>query len=1285
MQLDPNKKPIPPPPGPPPGGGESGVEGTIENTVEEATQAALTHLQNASTQPRQPLSSRSVVQTPTVIPRGIIQLKEHLEKEIVNLQLPYGKAVLERLDKLPPRLYLFFQQGMSKTPKNLSLIQKVDTVLNLCDVAIMMKFKPDSSFSLDEFIPPRFQREILEIDFFKLRDFSKAETSPEEALEIRECMGNIIKIAHETARSISDDIFAEFLRRFNGDMKEFPLFRDAYICLFSMIASKEIPIDEKLAFNIIGRGYFGDISDKMFLFLADLKLGNETYKILKKEGFANIKQDEKEKYSSGRSRAKGFLREEDKKKLENENLKIKRILTNPYTNLATKFDEIMNFNNLSENIANLKDHLSIFTEEQRFAIAQNIYGLSPLKDILDSLQLSFENKLKITLDKIKKSPQDIDPQPIVEHIINDPKITKETFKQILNLFPVLSGEKFLKLFDKDLFSGPKAIFTHAEMLDLLKEIGIKKVMCFGTLSYPFLETMQITKEEFMQLIAHQMSVYPQFDIFRRLADIKKSGEDEGIYKLTPTEKLNLVKQSLRGFKSQMEEKFVGQNSHNAYENEGLDEYFQHLMGEIPLEFKKVDPNIFELIATKPPHELDPKVIQKANEIMDALTLHACYTPNAPLLEVPAIAKDFIIKQRPLLALYLYPESFVTSSPEVIRSTFPPRIADLLLEDPPHKSSFMWLGSLALRLEFENISLDDVTQGLFSGVLKMRNPPERYKLRDFIFLTAIYGKKSFTPQLSAFQNQFGKRHNIIYGLILSTFYSGDINKLAAISPIQEAKESKAVYSGLIALMKVNADPEPKSELLLNMLGSGKVNIKLFAEEMSLLPHLIMIEELDLSERTKQGPGSIKKCLIYMLEVNMGVKISKYPQFSNLENLYQTVFADPDKIRNPSALFIFAAKINSLKDEKLSNAFEGFIDSIIKGTFRELRYNDDNQPHLKNIFKDEKLKKEWMKGEKVPLDQFIKSYSSQITATAKDIDPYTFFREKLIEGHLILSDYPGLRIFADSLKSNVHSEETRKENLKALSLEKPTNPEILKQLNLSIALIKLYGLKGKEEQLAFFDKEINPLIDQVFKGPNAPQFKADLLFLRNNLGVKKEFASLEGFTIEDSDNWQDLLLCGTEILGSCQDVNGDPNLMKCLLGYILGGEVRLILIRHPSGAIVGRRLVRLLSGEKSSTEVLYSERLYKDLRCTSEMERAIDYMLVQRAKAMGRDLVTDGQRSEKVSTVPYTEGIKSLSTRAPFMYVDAPKNKEGDPHGVVPSGEYAIPAEMLTLLFSPPKVS
>ncbi len=139
---------------------------------------------------------------------------------------------------------------------------------------------------------------------------------------------------------------------------------------------------------------------------------------------------------------------------------------------------------------------------------------------------------------------------------------------------------------------------------------------------------------------------------------------------------------------------------------------------------------------------------------------------------------------------------------------------------------------------------------------------------------------------------------------------------------------------------------------------------------------------------------------------------------------------------------------------------------------------------------------------------------------------------------------------------------------------------------------------------------------------------------------------GLSIHSTDNPEDILLCGTELLGSCQKVDGDPTLNQGLVGYLRNGQTRLLAIKDKEGCIVARRLIRLLWNEQQQKPVLFLERLYSNID-----NPGLDDALLEEAKKMAKRLDCPltclnlpGKKLED-----YSDPLQSLGGSAP-EYVD-----------------------------------
>lgn len=151
---------------------------------------------------------------------------------------------------------------------------------------------------------------------------------------------------------------------------------------------------------------------------------------------------------------------------------------------------------------------------------------------------------------------------------------------------------------------------------------------------------------------------------------------------------------------------------------------------------------------------------------------------------------------------------------------------------------------------------------------------------------------------------------------------------------------------------------------------------------------------------------------------------------------------------------------------------------------------------------------------------------------------------------------------------------------------------------------------------------------------------------------------GWTIEDTDDFGDLFLCGTEILGSCQHIQGDPESSKCLLAYVEDGKNRLLAIKDSTGTIKARAILRLLWDPKNQQPVLFLERIYPN-KVSRKFEETLVNLAKNRSETLGLDLLSKDLRTGK----PYPGTIMSEGSIAPYEYVDA-----GD--GIYEDGIFSI---------------
>lgn len=167
---------------------------------------------------------------------------------------------------------------------------------------------------------------------------------------------------------------------------------------------------------------------------------------------------------------------------------------------------------------------------------------------------------------------------------------------------------------------------------------------------------------------------------------------------------------------------------------------------------------------------------------------------------------------------------------------------------------------------------------------------------------------------------------------------------------------------------------------------------------------------------------------------------------------------------------------------------------------------------------------------------------------------------------------------------------------------------------------------------------------------------------SVSITNESAMQQRFHVEDSDSWEDLLLCGTEVLGSCQKINGNTELNRCLLNYIIDGKVRAVVLKDAKGRIHARVILRLLWDEELKRPVLFREKLYKNPGVFNQDIQLIEEMCLFKAKTMGIPLV-QSKSSDFINSDyrHYLNNLKSLNGRTLSEYVDAVSVAHGKTNG------------------------
>ena len=367
------------------------------------------------------------------------------------------------------------------------------------------------------------------------------------------------------------------------------------------------------------------------------------------------------------------------------------------------------------------------------------------------------------------------------------------------------------------------------------------------------------------------------------------------------------------------------------------------------------------------------------------------------------------------------------------------------------------------------------------------------------------------------------------------------------------------------------------------------------------------------------------------------------------------------RRPLGLEIYASRIRLLHNPRVNEAMSRFIKSILRDSFKRERYDASLSPHL------EKIKTEfpdiWTLWQTLPppADLLPSAESALpeeggVSAPARQLAP---------SPHLESSSYAWLK---NTLNTAGHLPEGMTVPAEIASFlgrdEMLESAEVLSQsLNGEISSRSMYVLclqlckKGISvtDTLGIL-KQLQTLVSADDSIKNS-QWKRDIDDRIKILSSDQQKGSL---VISITDDWQDLFLCGTEVLGSCQSIDGDIDLNKGLLGYCLDGKIQMAVIKDKeSGAIRSRALLKLLVPQNGGKPVLFLERIYPS-RCPADQEKALNRLGIERARELGIDVYT---QNPGLTIDPGSVYLRSLGSPAPYEYEDGGA-------GVASNGRYVI---------------
>jgi len=484
--------------------------------------------------------------------------------------------------------------------------------------------------------------------------------------------------------------------------------------------------------------------------------------------------------------------------------------------------------------------------------------------------------------------------------------------------------------------------------------------------------------------------------------------------------------------------------------------------------------------------------------------------------------------------------------------------------------------------------------------------------------------------------------------------------------------------LFLLSKYSIQQLASSEIatILKILTSVEKNPYLFSKTVCMVRDIIHFGRLEkLIGLQGHMDLSAKMQEIFQEEFDIG-------DAENFATRYHETFG---RFRNQDAVLTYGNKLKSIAPHE-SLLFNEYVRTVLDQSFLEARYQLEKNPHLR--FLDHKLPKLlriWRQGDKAQAIDLIKPETFTICPRQEPQKCMRSFVIKKIgqEQRLtpfLKTDYPYLARSISILQS-ICSEEDEREKLKAerenlqlqlnaLNKDRPISKEkgpLKNRLSIESLLLKLLDLDLSQTEIC---QTVERLLHLV---PKKNPLAKDLTDLWKDLTVDISTSRLGRLTVEDTDDPCDLLLLCTEV-SSCLDINGDPEVNKCLQAYLLDGKIRAVTVKNEKGHIIARSVVRLLWDSKEETAVLFQERAY-----TSDPDPLLSKLLRAMAKRRAENLKIPlaGDCStlsvQNKSFTPYPNPLRSLKSKAAFEYVDALEGIVDAPYEIKSATLFYTPSE------------
>jgi len=553
---------------------------------------------------------------------------------------------------------------------------------------------------------------------------------------------------------------------------------------------------------------------------------------------------------------------------------------------------------------------------------------------------------------------------------------------------------------------------------------------------------------------------------------------------------------------------------------------------------------------------------------------------------------------------------------------------------PHAQNraVLWLVDSLLLMKEQGAVDWMLENGLWSELCDLRRPDLRAQLTPALFAMASSEDRRDWDEFIASMGkrvQKGQKKQMLLAIPLWALGPLGLDFAKALantridknSPLNDVSRTTLLEAFHLLSSSQELSPEQKSAGFSKICPVGW-DERAYFQNASAARGLLQIKEAGWTDSHKDLPVLFRECFEKLIPLQgfLGDALQKYEE----------IFAES---RNPTALIAYAAGLKTLGEPELLTSLGRYVSTAFSGTLKTLRFSLENNPHLAKIHENyPDILQKWQGNFQVSWEGVQKG--------GEKFDLKAWVTNKLIvDKHL-----EGVDLSYLSKYLNAQSEEDRKSIFNELLDEYKKD----KSLKLPMECIRLVKA-GETTNLKSFEHVFSSIQKLV---PKSSLFAHDIRGILEALKKPKEKGEI--FTVLASDDPIDLLLCGTDVSGSCQHVEQSPDKNKGLLGYLLDGKNRVLVIKDGRGKIVARSMLRLLwDGEKP---VLFRERFYPDALSVKERD-ALNALAKQIAAELGMTLTSfEGGAF-------YGKDLQALGGPAPYEYSDAAG-------GVQANGRYSI---------------